>query len=35
MLGDAQSIQAELADGYESDEEDGFAAGQRKGDDYE
>lgn len=35
MLGDAQSIQAELTDGLESDEEDGFVAGQRKGDDFE
>lgn len=35
MLGDAQTIQAELADGHESDEEDGFVANQRKGDDYE
>ena len=35
MLGDAQSIQAELNDGVESDEEDGFVASQRKGDDYE
>ena len=35
MHGDVQAIQAELGDGAESDEEDGFVASQRKDDDYE